>query len=93
MFFALADSKVSQALIKKSPEIIKECENNPIFQEKCLKVTWAPNFSFTYVIHMVSPQKPLKITENMFEVLKFADKELNCGSLAMPAIGTGKYIS
>ena len=55
-----------------------------------MKVTKAPNLNFKHVIHLALPQDETKIYDNFLEALKLAEKNLRCGSLATPALGTGK---
>ena len=89
--FVFAVSRVSQALIRQSGQgIISECANNPIVKTKVMRVTSAPNLAFQYVIHLVSPRTPNKITEHVLEALIATEKNLKCRSIAIPAIGTGK---
>ena len=91
--FFFTESRVSQALVKKSgPEMIQECAKKPIEKTKILRVTNAPNLSFKYVVHLVSPHSASKLTEHVLEALTIVETKLKCSSIALPAIGTGKQI-
>ena len=72
--------------------MIYECINNPIESTDNMRITKAPNLSFKYIIHLVTPHSPDKITEYLLQALKVAEETLNCRSIAVPAIGTGKSL-